>query len=240
MLVAAKQETPHMALPLTVDTLDAVPAAFRSEYSERDGKHHLQVDGIDAVLKPHRDGWAKEKSTLESELAATQANERRLTMEMRVAGALAKAGASSNIADLLAEALSDRIKFETKDGKRAVKIVAADGETPMAGSIDDLVKEAVTKWPALFGASGGETPQKDAGGSGGKTISRTEWDALDPVAKHSKVVKEGFTISETKGSEALPRITRRDAGKTITRMEFDKLGPIERASAIKEGARVVD
>jgi hypothetical protein len=68
MLVAAKQETPHMALPLTVDTLDAVPAAFRSEYSERDGKHHLQVDGIDAVLKPHRDGWAKEKSTLESEL----------------------------------------------------------------------------------------------------------------------------------------------------------------------------
>jgi hypothetical protein len=89
--------------------------------------------------------------------------------------------------------------------------------------------------------TGGETLPKDAGGSGGKTISRAEWDALDPVARHSKILKEGFTIGEAKRGETPPKSQRGDAsGKTITRGEWDKLGPIERASTIKEGARLVD
>jgi hypothetical protein len=229
-----------MALPLTVDTLDSVPAEFRREYSERDGKHHLNVEGLDDILKPHRDGWAKEKSTLESELTATRANERHLVMEMRVAGALAKAGAPSNIANLLAETLSDRIKVETKDGKRVVKIMAADGVLPMAGSIDDLVKEAVTRWPALFAAIGGEMLPKDAGGSGEKTITRQDFVALSPAERMDRM-KTGFRVVDVASSETLPRNQRRDVGaRTITRKEFDGLTPVERSAKIKEGTRVVD
>jgi hypothetical protein len=120
-----------------------------------------------------------------------------------------------------------------------VKIVAADGETPMAGSIDDLVKEAVTKWPALFAATGGETLPKDAGGSG-KTISRAEWDALNPTEQMNRV-KTGFKVVDVATSDTPPKSQRREVGrKTITRKEFDGLGPVERAAKIKEGARVVD
>lgn len=38
-----------MALPLHTDTLESVPEPFRSEYSEADGKFHLNVDGLDGL-----------------------------------------------------------------------------------------------------------------------------------------------------------------------------------------------
>lgn len=252
-----------MALQLVVDSLDGIPDALKGEYAEKDGKFHLNVDGIedtsglksaldkertkardlekkvkkwealgksdeeiaqlladheeaerkkaegegdfDKVLKQHQDKWAKEKADLERELNASRASERGAIIETSVLGALTKAGATEEGLDLLPDRLAGRIHLETVEGKRVLKIMQADGETPMAGSgkeglatFDDLVKEAASKWPSLFKGSGqsgsGKEPGKGGGASGSqKTITRAEWEKLSPADKQAKH-RDGFKI----------------------------------------------
>lgn len=225
-----------MALQLIVDTLDNIPEALHGEYAEKDGKFHLNVEGLEdtgglktalnserqlrakhekavkaweklgktpdeisellaeqqrlaeekarkdgdhaAILKQKQDAWEREKADLVAERDASRVSEREAVVGERVSGALAKLGATAEGIELLPDRLAGRIKFETVSGKRVLKIMQADGETPMAGSgadgtatIDDLVKEAVTKYPSLFKASGAggggkEPSDKSPGGSG--------------------------------------------------------------------------
>lgn len=233
-----------MALPLIVDSIDKIPDAIRGEYTEKDGKFHLNIDGevpdanesaalrkalensrrvekelqkkiakweklgksdeeiaellqateeaerkkMEAdgdhqkILKQLQDKWEKERADLETELTAARTSERSAIIGTSVMSALTKAGATDEGIDLLPDRLSGRIKYETEDGKRVLKIMQADGETPMAGSgkdgtatFDDLVKEAVTKWPSLFkgdGQSGsGKRPDNNSGRAGAKKKS---------------------------------------------------------------------
>lgn len=250
-----------MALQLIVDSLDGIPDALKGEYAEKDGKFHLNVDGIedtsglksaldkerkanreatakikkwealgksdeeiaellaaheeaerkkaegegdfDKILGQHRSKWEKEKADLEAELTAARASERSAIIETSVLGALTKAEATAEGLDLLPDRLSSRIKLETVDGKRVLKIMQADGETPMAGAgkdglatFDDLVKEAIGKWPSLFKGSGnsgsGKEPGK-GGQGGGKTVTRAEWEKLSPTDKQARH-RDGFKI----------------------------------------------
>lgn len=136
------------------------------------------------ILKQHQEKWAKREAELAEELNAARASERGAVVGERVMGALGKEGATEEGIDLLPERLATRIKFETKDGKRILKIMQADGETPMAGSgtdgiatIDDLVKEAKQKWPSLFkgsGASGSGTRPGNNGGASPQIKRRSE------------------------------------------------------------------
>jgi hypothetical protein len=41
-----------MPLDLIVDTIDAVPEAFRGEYTEKEGKFHLAVTGLEKTYVP--------------------------------------------------------------------------------------------------------------------------------------------------------------------------------------------
>lgn len=143
--------------------------------AEADGDHSK-------ILKQHQDKWAAERAGLEAELNAARASERGAIIGTSVMSALTKAGATDEGVDLLPDRLAGRIKYETEDGKRVLKIMQADGETPMAGSgkdgaatFDDLVKEATTKWPSLFKGSGrtgsGMLPGQGAGGAGAKKKS---------------------------------------------------------------------
>jgi hypothetical protein len=253
-----------MALALTVDTLDSVPEALRSEYTEKDGKFVLSVEGMEdttglknalnaerkrakdfeaktrkwealgktdeeiaallaanedaeakkaaadgdhaKILKQHQDKWAKERADLEGELGAARASERGAIIGSSIMAALTKAGATEEGADLLPDRLAARIKFETENGARVIKIMQADGETPMAGigkdgaaTFDDLVKEAVTKWPSLFKGSGntgtGKEPGKGSQSSAAKSIARSEFSKLGPDEQMSKI-RDGFTVTE--------------------------------------------
>lgn len=247
-----------MPLALTVESLDGVPEALRGEYTERDGKFHLAVEGLEdtsglksaldkerkdrrelekkvkrwealgksdeeiaemlssheeaerkkaeqdgdhaKILKQHQDKWTKEKGDLEAELNAARASERSAIIGSSIMTSLTKAGATEEGVDLLPDRLASRIKFETVDGCRVIKIMQADGETPMAGSgkdgqatFDDLVKEAAGKWPSLFKGSGHSGTGKDPnsrGSGGGKTMSRAEFRKLSP-GEQSKVMAEG-------------------------------------------------
>jgi hypothetical protein len=251
-----------MALQLVVDSLDGIPDALKGEYAEKDGKFHLNVDGIedtsglksaldkertkardfekkvkrwealgktdeeisklladheeaarkkaesegdfDKVLKQHQDKWAKEKGDLERELTAARTSERGAIIGTGVLAALTKAGATEEGLDLLPDRLSARVNPETVDGKRVLKIMQADGETPMAGSgkdglatLDDLVKEAASKWPSLFKGTGnsgsGKEPGKGGFGNSGKTITRADWEKMSPAEKQSKH-RDGFKV----------------------------------------------
>ena len=253
-----------MPLKLVLDSLNDVPEPIRGEYTERDGKFHLNVDGLEdtsglkkaldserkanremaqkvkrwealgksdeeiaqllkdheeaeakkaaaegdhaKILKQHQDKWAKEKSDLEAELNAARSSERSAIIGTSIMAALTKANVTEEGADLLPDRLAGRIKFETRDGKRVVQIMQADGETPLAGSgkdgtatFDDLVKEATSKWPSLFkgsGRTGSGTPPNGAGGAGKKTMLRTEFEKLPP-AERSAVIRGGVTLTDS-------------------------------------------
>lgn len=247
-----------MALPYVIDSLDAVSEAVRGEYTEKDGKFHLNVEGLPEVedttglktalqkergsraqlekqikswqglgkspeeiqellaareederkkaeaagdhqkiLKQHQDQWAKREKELADELNAARSSERSAIVGERLLSALARAGVTEEGTELLPDRLANRIKFETVDGKRVLKIMAADGETPMAGSgpdgsatLDDLAKEATTKYPSLFKGSGagggGKQPDHKAGGAGvtKKSDFKTERERAQWVEKH--------------------------------------------------------
>lgn len=158
---------------------------------EAEAKRAKEAGDTEAILKQHQDKWAKERAALESELNAARASERNAIIENSIMAALTKASATEEGIDLMPDRLANRIKFETQDGKRVVRIMQPDGETPMAGSgkdglatFDDLVKEAMAKWPSLFkgtGAGGSGTPPKQsAGGTGGK--KRSEMSAAERAA----------------------------------------------------------
>lgn len=128
-----------------------------------------------SILKQKQDAWEKEKSTLLAEVDVSRASERSAVVGERLLGALAKAGVTEEGSELLPDRLANRIKFETVNGKRVLKIMQADGETLMAGSgadgvatLDDLVKEAVTKYPSQFKANGGGGGGKPPETNGGK------------------------------------------------------------------------
>lgn len=172
---------------------------------EEDERKKAEGEGdFDKILGQHKSKWDKEKADLEAELNASRSSERNAIIETSVLGALTKAGATEEGVDLLPERLAARIHLETVDGKRVLKIMQADGETPMAGAgkdglatFDDLVKEASTKWPSLFKGSGNSGSGKQPGNGGGsdkaKTITRADFDKLGPLDRAAKI-KEGFTL----------------------------------------------
>lgn len=184
---------------------DAEIAEMLAAAEEAERKKAEDEGNFDKILGQHRDKWAKERADIEAELNAARASERSAIIGTSVMASLTKAGATEEGVDLLPERLSARIKFETEDGKRVLKIMQADGETPMAGSgkdglatFDDLAKEALTKWPSLFKGSGsggsGAVPGRP-GAKGGKTLTRTEFDGLSPKDRTAKL-RDGFTVAD--------------------------------------------
>lgn len=183
----ASGKTPDEIAALLAEQQEAAEALAR-----KNGDHA-------SILKQKQDAWEKEKADLIADRDASRASERSAVVGERVLGALTKAGATAEGSELLPERLAGRIKFETVDGKRVLKIMQADGETPMAGSgadgvatIDDLVKEATTKYPSLFkgkgGSGGGKLPNDNPGGSGVTKKS----DFKSEKARAEYVTKNGF------------------------------------------------
>ncbi len=175
----------------TPDEISEMLAAIEAE-----GTDKLKKKGdFDALLKQHQDKWNGEKTALEKRLAGRDAAARTAIVDSAVQSALAKAKATSEGLELLVERLGRRVNLEIDDdGKRAVSIMQADGKTPLAGSgadgtatFDDLVKEAIKQYPSLFegtgAGGGGKPPREGAGGAGGKTMTRAEFEKLGPVER---------------------------------------------------------
>lgn len=173
--------------------------------TEADTKKLREKGDFDALLAQHQDKWNKEKTGLEAELNSARASERSAIIENRLNTALAKAGVTAEGLDLLPGRLNGRIDLQTVDGKRVIKILQADGTTPMAGSaqdgtatFDDLVKEAQKSWPSLFkgtdaGGSGTAGGKGGAGGgSGGSAKPRSKMTIPEKAAYIREHGQEAF------------------------------------------------
>lgn len=180
--------------------------ALVEDKDKRDREAAEKSGDFDKILTQHKSAWEKDKATLEAELTAARASERSAIIGTSLMAALTKAGATEEGIDLMPDRLAARVKFETEDGARVVKIMSADGETPMAGSgkgglatFDDLVKEALTKWPSLFKASGagggGKQPGSGAGGAGNRTMSKAEFEKL-PAKERAARMANGLTLTD--------------------------------------------
>jgi hypothetical protein len=158
---------------------------------------------FDEILATHKSDWAKEAADKETKLTGERDSAltiaRKAIVNAELAGSLTKHKATPEGFDLLTERLGRRVKVDFAEGKESVSILAGDG-TPMVGSqknglatFDDLVKEAVKQYPSLFegsGAGGSGAPAK-GGTGGGKTLSRKDWDGLNPFEQAAKI-KEGI------------------------------------------------
>lgn len=199
---ALKLAKQYEGLGLSADEIKALVDAK----AKADHDAAAKAGDFDKILNQHRTAWEKDKATLEAELTAARASERSAIIGTSLMAALTKAGATEEGIDLMPDRLASRVKFETEDGQRVVKIMAADGETPMAGSgkgglatFDDLVKEALTKWPSLFKASGagggGKQPNSRAGGAGNSSMSKAEFEKL-PAKERAARMAGGLTLTD--------------------------------------------
>jgi hypothetical protein len=100
--------------------------------------------------------------------------------------------------DLLANFGASRIKFD-EDGN--VRIMAADGATPMVGAganggatLSDLAKQLAASIPHLVkdGGAGGSGKQPGNGGTPAKTMKRDAFLALPPI-QQAALIKDGIT-----------------------------------------------
>lgn len=151
---------------------------------------------FDGILKQHQTKWDGERTTLQSERDGALNVARSAVVDSNLKSALASAKATAEGFAALPKLLGDRVKTDFVNGEFTTTIMQADGKTPMIGggangtaTFDDLVKDAIKNFPSLFegsGAGGGGKPPKDAGGSG-KTITRTEFEALSHTDKRAKL-----------------------------------------------------
>jgi hypothetical protein len=227
-----------MPLNLIVENLENVKPEMRENYVKQgDGKYQLDLRD----LEPYVDNKLK---SLKSDLENTREHERKLLLEDGLSAALQRANIIPNGHDLLLDRLSKRVALDTEGGKRVVRITQAGSEMlPMAGSgeggratLDDLVQEAVVKYPSMFSEGGGKPPS-EAGGSGEKTITRAEFNKLSPLEQGAKI-RAGIALVDAPTKTRTPPAASN--GKTILRAVYEKLEPFEQASKVKAGIQVVD
>lgn len=141
--------------------------------------------------------------TAEKKADSALAIARNALMKSDLGAALVKAKATAEGMVALPKLIGDRVKIEFDEkGNASSSIMDADG-TPMVGSgpqgvatYDDLVKEAMKTFSALFEGSGGgsgtnqNNQRRDAGG---KILTRRDFEALGPQARADKI-KEGFKV----------------------------------------------
>jgi hypothetical protein len=114
---------------------------------------------------------------------------------------LSKAGVVPEGLDMLAAFAGQRIRFND-DG--TVKVVTQDGK-PMIGSgadhgatLGDLAKELAQAMPYLVKDSGvgggGKPPGSNGGKPGQATVTRAQWDAMDPNARMAHTKSGGKVV----------------------------------------------
>jgi hypothetical protein len=185
---------------------DEVQAMLESERAKAD-EALVKAGKVDELLE-RKVGEVRR----ESDTAISEANNRRdsalgvarkAVIGTHVNGALVKAKVTAEGLDLLSERLGHRVQLEFDDkGSSSISILDAAGE-PMLGSgqggratFDDLVKEASKTYPSLFegtGGGGSGTRPRDGGGPAGKTLKRSDYDALSHSERATKM-REGFKV----------------------------------------------
>lgn len=224
-----------MPLNLIEADLEDVQPELRQLYVKDSKSKTFRLD------LPDLDSYVSARvASIERELKIVHDNEHKLV----VGAALRNAGIQSNYEPLVYASLRERVRVETSENERVVRVLQPDGGMPMIGSgsdgfatLDDLAQEAVKLIPSAFKPSGGEMPRSAPMGHH-KTLSRSEFYKLAPVER-SKKMDEGYRLIDPEPATDSP--SPRLGEKIMSRAEFDQLRPKERSERIlKEGFRVLD
>lgn len=248
------------ALSLTVDDISTVPEAQRSFYVEKDGKHHLDVTGIEDT--------SGLKSALQKEReAAKEARQRQKELEQRYEGidpdkvkAMMAKFETDDEAKLIAAGKLDEVVAKRTEKLRVElqkQVDAARNETKAAIErsgkfsqrvLDNHIRAAATKAglhahaveDALFRArnmfsldDAGEAVQLDSEGRPvlGKD-GKTPFTPVEWLESMKETAPHWFPASGSGGGAGGGS---RDAGgvKTINREKFNQLNPVEKAKILK-------
>ncbi len=252
-----------MALALTVDKIDSVPEALRGEYTEKDGKFHLNVDGLDAAYVPRTAlqtanneaatrrhqlaAWEKIGKTPDEIAALVAAADTDATEKAKKKGDFD--GILKQHSDKWAarEAELTKSESEAKAAARAAIVDAsvlgtlANYKTTQEGV--DLLTERLGRRVQLEFVNGkpahkimqadGVTPMAGSGSDGLATYD-------DLVKEAVKTWPSLFEGTGAGGSGAPSKSGGGPAGKTITRADWEKLPDAERIAKRKDGVKVVD
>ena len=178
-------------------------AAMRDANKKTTEEIAIKKGDFEAIRKQDTEKWEGERKVLEDENASMRKIEREAVIQHRLISALAAVGFNEEGLALLPTTLSARIKIETVDGNRETRIYQANGETLMAGTgkdgtatFADLAQSVATQFPSLVkgqGSGGGGKPPNATGSGASKTLLRSEFDKLGPVAQ-AQVFKDAITV----------------------------------------------
>jgi DNA-binding transcriptional MerR regulator len=154
---------------------------------------------FDSILNQHKTAWEGEKSQLTGQVDFWQNKYKNAELSYALTSELSKAEVTTEGLEVLPRILKERVKFEVEGDKVHIKILAADGATPMAGggadgqaTFADLVKDAKTKYPSLFKGSGqGGSGASDTGGSGGNPPTNLKRSQMTVTEKSKYIADHG-------------------------------------------------
>lgn len=256
-----------MPLELVVEKVDALPEAVRGLYVERDGKFHLDVNGVPDVkglqtaLQSEREraagldrsikDWAR-LGKKPDEVEAMLESERKKAEDAAI-----KAGRVDEvIAKKLGDAKMERdaaVGGAEKQRDAALGIARSairDTRVNSALVAGKATEEGLSLLPSILG----NRIQVDFADDGSATVSILDTDGKTPMVGSGKgglatfddLVKEAakkypslFEGTGAGGGGANPN-NRKAGAKEIKRADFDALGPVEKSSKIKDGWKVVD
>lgn len=254
-----------MALAAVVDTIDTIPEALRTEYTEKDGKFYLNVDGLD-----NHHGVTGLKTALGSERQANKAlkdlkakyDSLGLSHEEIEAliskDATAAAEALRKKGDVEGILKQHQTKWEKEKGEltaaldganTAARVAIVDASITSALGKAKVTPEGAALLPAILGKrvdltiANGKPVHKIVQADGETAMAGSGSDGLatydDLIAEAKKSFPSLFEGTGAGGGGTPPKGGQGGA-KTISRGEFEKLGPVERAEKIRGGFKLVD
>ncbi|RXH41058.1 hypothetical protein [Bradyrhizobium zhanjiangense] len=225
-----------MALRIVEKNLENVQPELHGLYvKQKNGEYHLNISDLE-------DYFARRTADVAAELKITQLNEKRLAIEECCLRVLSGRNVMRNGEIFLRKHLEECLAIETMDGQRVGRIRGEDGKSLIGDGSDGFstLTEAATRYveqyPTVFGVEGGGKSSPAA--SLGKTITRQEFDSLDPISRAQRM-RDGYTLVEGHPA-ALAKAAVRPGDKLLSRAEFDRLAPKERATRFAEGYKLVD
>lgn len=136
----------------------------------------------------------KERENLAKTLEAESGAARSFALDAEISDAIAKGNVVPALVPAFKAMIQQQAKAELVDGKYSVTIGDKAARDYISAYLDSDEGKAFKVANANHG--GGATGGKQNGGTSGKTMPRSAFDALDPVAKHQFISDGGVPVDQ--------------------------------------------
>ncbi len=250
-----------MALPLIAESLDAIPEAFRGEYTETDGKFKLNVDGVEDVtgLKNTLAKFKADQKAAADKLKAFEGvdpDEYKTLKQEREALEEAKLKAEGKADELAQRKIEKALAAKNKEieaFKQEAELARQESQSLKHSVLDGHISKAVAgiihtsaiddaqMWARqLFTLKGTEAVMLDEDGNvklgkDGKTpYSPKEW------IEEMREQKPHWFPASSSGGGASGSGFGTSSKKAMTTTAFNALSPKDRAKFMADGGRLIE